>query len=249
MNIIRKLEAIRQEKGAVAFALVDPDLKNEGLLKNITSGIVQAGFDAILVGGSLIMDNGFEDRINEIRENSTLPIIIFPGSSRQLSGSADAVLFLSLHSGRNPQYLIGEQVQSAPVVNNLNLESIPTSYLLIDGGVKSSVQVMSNTIPLPSDKMDIILAHALAGQFMGSQLVFLEAGSGAINPVPIPLLEYLCPQLDIPVVVGGGIRDAVTAGKIVSGGAGYVVVGNFIEKCKDQNALNLIVRAIHSQEN
>ncbi|MFQ6610838.1 MAG: geranylgeranylglyceryl/heptaprenylglyceryl phosphate synthase, partial [Fidelibacterota bacterium] len=135
MNIFRKLEAIRQEKGAVAFALVDPDQKNEGMLTDITSGIVQAGFDAILVGGSLIMDNGFEDRINEIREISSLPIIIFPGSSRQLSGKADAVLFLSLHSGRNPQYLIGEQVQSAPVLKNLNIESIPTSYLLIDGGV------------------------------------------------------------------------------------------------------------------
>ncbi len=249
MKIFETLENTRIAKGSGALALIDPDLKNDGLLIDITASIVDADFDAILVGGSLIMDNGFEDRISHIRELTSLPIIIFPGSSRQLSGKADAVLFLSLHSGRNPQYLIGEHVESAPVIRNLGIEAIPTSYLLIDGGVKSSVQVMSNTTPLPPDKHDIILAHALAGQYMGSKFVFFEAGSGAKESIPIKLLDYVCQNLKIPVIVGGGVRDEHTAAKMVSAGAGYVVIGNFLEKCKDQSVLNSIVRAIHYQEN
>ncbi len=247
-NTFETLEKFRRVKGAVALALIDPDLKNDEFLHKMTHGVNQAGFDAILVGGSLIMDDGFEVRMEKIREMTSLPIIIFPGSSRQLSRTADAVLFLSLHSGRNPQYLIGEQVQSAPVIYNLGIEAIPTSYLLIDGGVKSSVQVMSNTNPLPSEKHDIILAHALAGQYLGSKLVFLEAGSGARHPVPESLVKVISQKVQIPVVAGGGIRDEQTASKLVSAGAGYIVIGSLLEKCRDPFKLNSVVKSIHFLE-
>ena len=168
-GVFQSLEESRKANGACALALIDPDVKNDLILTDLVNRVVDANFDAILVGGSLIMDNGFEDRISRIRQNSSLPVIIFPGSSRQLSANADAVLFLSLLSGRNPQYLIGEQVESAPIIYHIGLEAISTGYILLDGGVKSSVQVMSNTNPLPVEKEDII----------------------AFSPVKIPLLSFI----------------------------------------------------------
>ena len=160
MNTFLKLENIRAERGAVAIALLDPDIKNDNALLDMLQLVNESDFDAIFIGGRLISDNEFESRIEEVTKNTELPVIIFPGSSNQLSQHADAVLFLSLISGRNPQYLIGEHVKSAPIIHNMNLEAIPTAYILLDGGIRSSVEVMSNTSPIPMNKYDIILAHA-----------------------------------------------------------------------------------------
>ena len=163
MNIYSKLESIRSNRGAVAIALIDPDNKNDNGLNKMLQLVNDSDFDAIFIGGSLISDNEFEVRIKTVKENTDLPIIIFPGSSNQLSKYADAVLFLSLISGRNPQYLIGEHVKSAPVIHSMRLEAIPTAYILLDGGARSSVEIISNTSPIPMNKHDIILAHALEG--------------------------------------------------------------------------------------
>ena len=207
--------------------------------------INESDFDAIFIGGSLISDNEFESRLEEVTKNTELPVIIFPGSSNQLSQHADAVLFLSLISGRNPQYLIGEHVKSAPIIHNMNLEAIPTAYILLDGGVRSSVEVMSNTSPIPMNKHDIILAHALAGEYLGNNFVFLESGSGAQNHSASEVVSIISKQLKIPIIVGGGINTSVSAQSLVSSGAGYIVTGTKIEQNPSIKELLKFTNAVH----
>ena len=245
MKIYSKLELIRLKRGAVAIALIDPDAKNDDGLKKIVQLVNDSDFDAIFVGGSLISDNEFESRIKTVKDNTDLPIIIFPGSSNQLSRYADAILFLSLISGRNPQYLIGEHVKSAPVIHNMKLETIPTAYILLDGGVRSSVEIMSNTSPIPMNKHDIILAHALAGEYLGNKLVFLEAGSGAKDHAACEIISIISKQIQIPIIVGGGVNTSESAGKLVLSGAGYIVTGTQIEKMPSTKTLLEFTQAVH----
>ena len=152
MSLYKRLENIRKDRGAIAVALLDPDTKYDDILLSMLKLINLCDFDIIFVGGSLLSDNKFDRRLKFIKNNSELPIIIFPGSSNQLSKHADAILYLSLISGRNPQYLIGEQVKSAPLIHNLSLETIPTAYILLEGGIRSSVEVVSDTKPIPMGK-------------------------------------------------------------------------------------------------
>ena len=245
MKIYSKLELIRLKRGAVAIALLDPDVKNDDGLKKMVQLVNDSDFDAIFVGGSLISDNEFESRIKTVKDNTDLPIIIFPGSSDQLSQYADALLFLSLISGRNPQYLIGEHVKSAPVIHNMKLETIPTAYILLDGGVRSSVEIMSNTSPIPMNKHDIILAHALAGEYLGNKLIFLEAGSGAKNHAACEIISIISKQIQIPIVVGGGVNTSESAGQLVSSGANYIVTGTQIEKLPSSKTLLAFTKAVH----
>jgi len=245
VNTFSKLEKIRAARGAVAIALLDPDLKNDIGLLNMLRLVNDSDFDAIFIGGSLISDNEFESRLEEVVKNTELPVIIFPGSSSQLSQHADAVLFLSLISGRNPQYLIGEHVKSAPIIRNMKLETIPTAYILLDGGVRSSVEVISNTSPIPMIKHDIILAHALAGEYMGNSFVFLEAGSGAENHAASEVVSILSEQLQIPIIVGGGVNSPASAKSLVTSGAGYIVTGTKIEQNPSINELLEFTNAVH----
>ncbi len=244
MNTYSHLKKILSAKRCGAFALIDPDIKNDGALIETVEKINNSGFDSILVGGSLIQDNNFDARIDYIKNNTKLPIIIFPGSSKQLSGKADAILFLSLLSGRNPQYLIGEQVESAPVIHSLGLEAIPTGYILLDGGSRSSIEIISNTIPLPMNKVDIILAHALAGQYLGNKFIFLECGSGASNHASTAIIETLSSKLNIPIIVGGGITSAASAKSISNAGASFIVVGTHIENGASVEELQEITASI-----
>ena len=245
MTTFLKLEKIRAERGAVAIALLDPDIKNDNALLNMLQLVNESDFDAIFIGGSLISDNDFESRLEKVTKNTELPVIIFPGSSNQLSQHADAVLFLSLISGRNPQYLIGEHVKSAPIIHNMNLEAIPTAYILLDGGVRSSVEVMSNTSPIPMNKHDIILAHALAGEYLGNNFVFLETGSGAQNHAASEVVSIISKQLIIPIIVGGGINTSASAQSLVSSGAGYIVTGTKIEQNPSIKELLKFTNAVH----
>ena len=247
ISIFEKLEAVREKRGAVAVALLDPDKKNDNDLLKMIQLVNDSDFDVVFVGGSLISDNEFESRIKAIFENTDLPVIIFPGSSSQLSKHADGVLFLSLISGRNPQYLIGEHVKSAPVIRNLGIEVIPTAYILLDGGVRSSVEVISNTSPIPMNKKDIILAHALAGEYLGNKLIFLEAGSGAKQYAACENISFLSSQLNIPIVVGGGVNTPDAAQKLVSSGAGYIVSGTQIEKIPIRGILQTFTNAVHQR--
>jgi len=245
ISIFEKLEAVREKRGAVAVALLDPDKKNDNDLLKMVQLVNDSDFDVVFVGGSLISDNEFESRIKAISENTDLPIIIFPGSSNQLSKHADGVLFLSLISGRNPQYLIGEHVKSAPVIRNLGIEVIPTAYILLDGGVRSSVEVISNTSPIPMNKKDIILAHALAGEYLGNKFVFLENGSGAKDHAECEIISIISKQINIPIIVGGGVNTSKSAGQLVSSGADYIVTGTQIEKLPSSKTLLEFTQAVH----
>ena len=244
-SLYKKLDNMRKEKGAVAIALLDPDKKNDKKILKMLELINKANFDVIFVGGSEISDNEFNSRIKKIKNNTKLPVIIFPGSSNQISHYADGILYISLISGRNPEYLIGEHVKSATLINKYSLEVIPTGYLLIDGGIISSVEKVSKTPPLPMNDFDLILSHALASQYLGKSFIFLETGSGAKNHISPELVKYLIPNLKIPIMIGGGINTAKSARELAKLGAGYIVIGTKIESLPPLNELEAITEAIH----
>ncbi len=244
-NIYKYLLETCERKGAGHIVLIDPDRKNDGSFETYVEIVNNSGADAIFIGGSLMMDGQFHERVAKIKALSNVPIIFFPGGANQLNEHYDAILFMSLLSGRNPQYLIGEHVKSAPIIFNMKLEAIPTAYILLDGGVRSSVEVMSNTSPIPMNKHDIILAHALAGEYLGNRLVFLEAGSGAENHAASEVVSNISKQLHIPIVVGGGVNTPASARTLVSSGAGYIVTGTKIEKKPSIKELQEFTNAVH----
>ena len=245
MTISKQLENLLHVRGALAVALIDPDSKNDGILLSIINSINDSDFDIIFVGGSHISDNEFDSRVRFIKYNTKLPVIIFPGSSNQLSKYADAILYLSLISGRNPQYLIDEHVKSAPLIYNLSIETIPTAYILLDGGAQSSVEIVSDTKPIPMDKHEIILAHALAGEYLGKSLIFLECGSGAEDHAACDILSYIKPHLTIPIIVGGGVKTAQSADTLVKAGADYIVTGTQLEDLPSSTDLIQFTQAVH----
>ena len=242
--IFNYLLSVKEEKGAGYIVLIDPDKNSEKSLEEKISKINECGVDAIFVGGSLILDNNCEKRVKMIKSLSKLPIIFFPGGISQLNKYYDAMLFMSILSGRNPHYLIGEQVIAAPIVKDLGIETIPTGYLIIDGGSNSSVQFMSGSNPIPIEKPDILVAHALAAQYLGKKILYLESGSGAKNPIPNHLLEAVKRYIDIPIIVGGGIRTPKSAYEKVQAGASFIVTGSVIED-NDTNLINEFADAIH----
>tara|TARA_B100001175_G_scaffold28960_1_gene21296 strand:- start:89 stop:835 length:747 start_codon:yes stop_codon:yes gene_type:complete len=243
-TIFNYLLSVKEQKGAGYIVLIDPDKNSEKYLEEKISKINECGVDAIFVGGSLILDNNCEKRVKMIKSLSKLPIIFFPGGISQLNKYYDAMLFMSILSGRNPHYLIGEQVIAAPLVKDLDIETIPTGYLIIDGGSNSSVQFMSGSNPIPTEKPDILVAHALAAQYLGKKIIYLESGSGAKNPIPNHLIEAVKRYIDIPIIVGGGIRTPKSAYEKVQAGASFVVTGSIIED-DDTNLINEFADAIH----
>ncbi|MEC8839367.1 MAG: geranylgeranylglyceryl/heptaprenylglyceryl phosphate synthase, partial [Candidatus Neomarinimicrobiota bacterium] len=243
-TIINYLLSVKEEKGAGYIVLIDPDKNSEKMLEEKISKINSSGVDAIFVGGSLILDNNCERRVAKIKSLSELPVIFFPGGISQLNKHYDAMLFMSILSGRNPHYLIGEQVIAAPIVKDLGIEAIPTGYLIVDGGNNSSVQFMSGSSPIPIDKPDILVAHALAAQYLGKKLVYLESGSGAKNPIPNQLVEAVNNYIDIPIIVGGGIRTPESAYEKVQAGASFIVTGTVIEDA-NINIIKEFADAIH----
>jgi len=244
-NLYNKLEYIRKKRGAIAVALIDPDKKHSKKIPKMIELINKTDFDVIFVGGSTMEDKQFKTRLKKIKSNTNLPVIIFPGGSNQISKDADAILYLSLLSGRNPDFLIGEQVKSAPLINKYSIEVIPTGYILIDGNTNSSVEKASNTKPLPMNDFEKILHHALAAQYLGKSFVFLEAGSGAKNHATTELIKFITPKIKIPVIVGGGITAPLSAKKLILSGASCLVIGSMIESLPTENILLEITNAIH----
>lgn len=206
--------------------------------------IEHAGADAILLGGSLIT-NELHPIADSLKSETSLPVILFPADSMHLTPHADAILYMSLISGRNPNYLIGEQVKAAPWIQRYALEPIPTGYILIEGGNRTTVEFMSGTTPIPRDKPDIAGPHALAAEYLGMKLIYLEAGSGAELAVPNLMISSVKQQIGIPLIVGGGIRTPKMAKEKVRAGADFIVTGNILEKNGSFELMQQFANAVH----
>jgi phosphoglycerol geranylgeranyltransferase len=231
-------------KGQKKFVvLIDPDEIKLGKISKVLDTSIHAGVDYFFVGGSLIVNNMLDHVIQTIRELCDVPVVIFPGNPYQISNHADAILYLSLISGRNPDLLIGNQVISAPMLKNSNIEVISTGYMLIDGGSTTSVQYMSNTLPIPAHKDDIALCTAMAGEMLGLKQIFMDAGSGALHPVSASMIHTVSSNTDIPLIVGGGIDTPEKAAVSAAAGADMIVVGNAIEK--EPSLIRELAIAIH----
>ena len=211
--------------------LVDPDKHHVDSLKQFIQQLSKTNqVDFILVGGSLLRKNNFDNTIALLKAETDVPVIIFPGNTMQISKHADAILLLSLISGRNAEMLIGSHVLAAPLIKEANLETISTGYMLIDGGQTTTVQYMSNTFPIPSNKPEIAAATALAGQMLGMQMIYMDAGSGAHQSVPLNMIKAVKHEINIPLIIGGGIKDAKSVTACCKAGADVIVVGNLFEE-------------------
>ena len=223
-HIIRSKE--RGEK--LLAVLLDPDKLFIDKLPNIIDKFNQK-IDFIFVGGSSVSSGITEELVEKIKSYSKLPVILFPGDFSQITPQADAILFLSLLSGDNPEYLIKQQIKSVPSLLASDLEIIPTGYILIDGDSHTSVQKISNTTPIDPANIELALHTAIAGMYMGKNLIYLEAGSGAKNPVPLSLIKKVSENITIPLIVGGGIRNKEQLNNAYKNGADLIVIGNAFE--------------------
>lgn len=228
-KLLTKLR-IRGSKGLAV--LIDPDQEINSVAKTAQLCRDNA-VDLVLVGGSLVSGGILHNTVLEIRKHYSGPVYLFPGNEFMIDEAADGILFLSLLSGRNPEYLVGKHVVAAPMLAASALDVVATAYLLIDGGRETSVSYISNTKPIPADKTDIAVATALAGKLMGMKCLYLDAGSGALRPVPGKMLSGIRKQMDMPMLVGGGIRNPETAAELYGAGADMLVIGNGVEQNSD----------------
>jgi putative glycerol-1-phosphate prenyltransferase len=223
--------------------LIDPDKIRLKDVDQIVKLAEEAVVDSFFIGGSLVVNDALDDIIMSIKKQCNIPVVLFPGSSRQLSYKADGLLFLSLISGRNPELLIGKHVETAPFLKISPIEIISTGYMLVDGGVPTSVSYMSNTQPIPANKDSIAVCTAMAGEMLGLKLIYMDAGSGAENPISTSMIAAVSMATDIPLIVGGGIRTPEKASANVKAGADIIVVGNAIEK--DTSLILELAAAVH----
>ena len=246
MNTFERFLHTKHNRGAGFLLLVDPDKIDTKKLPSFIRSATKSGVDAFLVGGSLMLSNEFDKTIKTIKNNTNVPVVIFPGGVSQVSSEADAILFLLLISGRNPDYLIGNQVNAAPILKQMNLEAISTGYMLIEGGNVTSAEFMSNTKPIPREKSDIAVAHALAAELIGLKMLYLEAGSGAKQSVPEAMIKKVTGYCSLPVIVGGGIRTPEEAKRKVEAGASFVVTGTIVEENSHSSLIREFADAIHT---
>ncbi len=225
----------RHKQGKKSMAvLVDPDkVEGHGRLKHLLNLASENCVDFFFVGGSLVTTTNLSEVVQEIKENVGIPVILFPGNSMQLDPGADAILFLSLISGRNPDLLIGQHVVAAPILKNNRIEVMPTGYLLINSGKITSVAYISNTTPIPDDKYSLAACTALAGEMLGLQLIYLDAGSGAEKEISPKMINAVRKAVDLPLIVGGGINTKQKAIAALEAGADMIVIGNALEKNPD----------------
>lgn len=209
--------------------LIDPDKQTVTSLISTIYAANEANVKMIFIGGSLLSTE-IDNTIEIIKKHTDIPVILFPGSIMQISSKADAILFLSMVSGRNPEYLIGNHVLAAPYIRKTKLEVIPTGYILVDGGSYTSVEYISNTRPIPASKTDIITSTAMASEMLGHNLIYLECGSGASNHVPEEAIREVKRNISIPLIVGGGIDSPEKIQAVAKAGADIVVLGSAVEK-------------------
>jgi putative glycerol-1-phosphate prenyltransferase len=240
-NIYTSILDSKTKNGKLFAVLIDPDKFNP---KKIVSVCNSGNVDFIMVGGSIITNDNFEECVQAIKKLTKIPVVIFPGNNMQISKSADAILLLSLISGRNSEMLIGNHVLAAAKLRSSKLEIMPTGYMLIDSGKQTSASYMSNSNPIPSNKDDIAMATAMAGEMLGLKLIYMDAGSGALNCVSTSMIKKVSLNTSIPLIVGGGINSAEKAILACKAGADIIVVGNAIEK--DLSVIKKISKTVHS---
>jgi phosphoglycerol geranylgeranyltransferase len=233
--------------GKKAFAvLVDPDKVNAEQIADLCALANEAAVDYLFVGGSLVVTNHLDEVVQNIKKETDIPVVLFPGSPNQLTPFADALLYLSMISGRNPELLIGQHVISAPIVKQSGLEIMSTGYMVIDGGAPTTVSYISNAAPIPHDKKEIAVCTAMAGEMLGMKLIYMDAGSGARRPISEGMIAAVASHISIPLIVGGGITDPEKAYLNCRAGADIIVVGNAIEK--DISLLKEMSSAVHSDK-
>jgi putative glycerol-1-phosphate prenyltransferase len=237
---LRRRKATRSSAFAV---LADPDKIAPSEMPALARLCNDAGVDYLLMGGSLVVMHQMDACIQRFKAESNIPVVLFPGSPAQVTPYADALLYLSLISGRNADLLIGQHVVSAPAVKSSGLEVMSTGYMVIDGGVPTTVSYMSHAAPIPADKPDIALCTAWAAELLGQHLLYMDAGSGARFPVSVEMIEKVSQHTEIPMFVGGGMRTPEAAYAAASAGATVVVVGNAIEK--DPMLIKDLAAAVH----
>ena len=230
MPILQQIRQKQHDKTKSLAVLIDPDkVEMNGIMAQIEV-YLQADVDFFFVGGSLISSNNFYLLVETLRRQKQIPVVIFPGSNLHIHAEADGILLLSLISGRNPELLIGQHVVAAPILKNSGLEILSTGYMLIESGKATTVSYISNTLPIPSDKEDIAACTAMAGEMLGLSLIYLDGGSGALQPVPSKLISAVRRSIATPLIVGGGINSGAKAEAAWQAGADLVVVGNGLEK-------------------
>lgn len=234
MSVLSTLQQRHQERKKSIAVLVDPDkAEDPARLLHLVNLASENCVDYFFVGGSLVTSTNLSEVVRQIKENVNIPVVLFPGNAIQVEASADAILFLSLISGRNPELLIGQHVVAAPILRNTRLEVIPTGYMLINSGKITSVAYISNTIPIPDDKYSLAASTAMAGQMLGLQTVYIDAGSGAEKEISARMIAAVRKSITIPLIVGGGINSARKAIAALEAGADMIVVGNALEKDPD----------------
>ncbi len=243
-NIYHTIVSSKAKSNKAFAVLIDPDKLNEQSLLTTIEIAIKAKVDFFFVGGSLVVTDTLDKMVAAIKKHCSIPVVLFPGSPDQITPKADALLYLSLISGRNPELLIGQHVISAPFVKQSGLEIIPVGYMLIDGGSPTTVSYISNTNPIPSNKNDIAICTAMAGEMLGLKLIYMDAGSGAIKAIPTAMIKEVAKHIQIPLVVGGGITTPEKAKENCIAGADIIVVGNAAEK--DPELITAISNAIHS---
>lgn len=245
MKVYNYIKSIIQEKGSSFFILLDPDKLEINRIKDFVTYAESSGVDGFLIGGSLIMNGDFELFIKEVKIHSTKPIIIFPGSITQVSSFADAILFISVVSGRNPEHLIGKQILAAPLIKKANIEPLATGYIIVESGTITTATYISGSLPIPRNKPEIAVATALAAEYLGMKLIYLEAGSGAQYSVPSEMVKLVSKTCTIPIIVGGGLRTIDDVSEKVSNGASVIIMGNFFENENNWNLIKDFSSAIH----
>jgi putative glycerol-1-phosphate prenyltransferase len=229
-TILTQLNNLRKEGKKSLAVLVDPDkITDAAHVNHVINLIKHAGTDIVCVGGSLLVEQGFHNILREIKEKCCVPVVLFPGSPQQISRDADAMLFLSLISGRNAELLIGQHVQAAPVLKKIGLEVIPTGYMIVDCGKQTTASYISQTFPIPHNKPEIAAATAMAGEMLGLKCIYLDGGSGADKPVSPAMIEAVRAAVDIPIIVGGGIRTERQVQEAYDAGADMIVIGTVFE--------------------
>ena len=230
------------------IVLLDPDKTPLESASRTAAMCREAGADMLFAGGSLLFSDRFDEWVQRVKASAGIPVILFPGNGYQLSSHADGLLFMSLISGRNPQFLIGEQVVSAPRVQAAGLETVAVAYMLVGAGPPTSVEFMSDTKPIPPHKPDIAAAHALAAGYLGFQMIYLEAGSGAALSIPDAVVSAVCKAAKLPVIVGGGIKTPKEAAEKVQAGASFVVTGNILESGRSAAKMREFADAVHGSQ-